>query len=160
MLSFYGILLTTTLPTKENNCLDNFMIKIDNKKLSILIAVLRITTTDRLPTQLALTTLKRNLTVNKNYTYINFEMVLSYVLQENLHDLFFCEDSNLLADALIKKLTDSIKNSTTITKIPKSKCIIKSGITTGILRCIKHRNNLQKRLRKDPHNEILKITYT
>lgn len=144
MLSFYGILPGHTLPTREKNCLDHFMLKIDRRKFSARIAILQTTITDHFTTFLSLTKLKRNSTVNRISTHIDYEMALSYLLQENLPGLLVCEDPNLLVEALIKKLTKSIQNSTTTTKIPKSKRIIKPWITAGILRCIKHRNNLQK----------------
>lgn len=159
MLSAYGILPGHTLPTRESNCLDHFMLRINKKKTSASIATLQTTITDHYTTFLSLSKIKNKQVINKTTTTINFEQALNYLKEKNIAELLFCHDPNLLTDLLIQKLTDAIKNNTIITRIPNSKRIIKPWITPGILRCIKNRNKLQKSSRSDPYNAILKITY-
>lgn len=53
-LSAYGILAGHTLPTRENNCLDHFMLKINKNKFSAFIAVFPTTITDHFTTFLTL----------------------------------------------------------------------------------------------------------
>lgn len=60
---------------------------------------------------------------------------------------------------MIHEITDSLKESTVVTNIPKNCRIMKPWITPGILRCIRHRNKLQEKARSDPSNEINLVTY-
>lgn len=71
-------------------------------------AKLQTTITDYFTTLLSLAKIKIYSTVNKNATHIDFKMALNYLLHENLH-LPFCEDPNVLPDALTLNLNDSIK---------------------------------------------------
>lgn len=158
-LSLYGILPGHTLPTRNENCLDHFMLKINKQKTSASIAILHTSITDHYTTLLALSKLKNTPLANKTRTTVDFEQALKYIQESNLADLLFCNDPETLTYLLVNKLTESINKNTIITKIPNSKRIIKPWITPGILRCIKNRNKLQKDNKRDPYNDILKITY-
>lgn len=159
-LSTYGILSGHILPTREQNCLDHFMLRINGKKISPSIAILQTSITDHFTTFLSLSKTKNIEIIHKSVTTLNFEQALNYLQEKNIQELMFCKDANALTDVLIEKLIDTIKNNTIIKTIPNNKRIIKPWITPGILRCIKNRNKLQKNSRADPHNEILKITYS
>lgn len=159
MLSFFGILPGHTLPTREQSCLDHFMLKI-HKRFSASIAILHTTVTDHYTTFISVSKLKNTHNVNRISTTLNYEQALKDLQERNLSDLLFCNDPNLLIDSFINILTNIVNENTNIRNIPSNKRIIKPWITLGILRCIKNRNKLQKQSRNDPHNEILKITYT
>lgn len=160
MLSIHGILPGHILPTRERNCLDHFMLKINKRRLSPFIAILHTTTTDHFTTFLSLTKIKNFQTSKKTYKTIDFEGALRYLQEKNLAELLFCDDPCVVTECLIRNLMESINENSILKVIPNSKRIIKPWITSGILRCIKNRNKLQKKLRNDPYNEILKITYT
>lgn len=160
MLSTYGILPGHKLPTRQNSCIDHFMLKINCKRHSAFIAILKTTVTDHDTTFLAITKTKTNMSSNKTRTKINFENAKKYLITKNLTHLLLCTDPNLITQTLIQTITESLKENSTILKIPKSQRIVKPWMTRGILNCIKNRNKLQKELRKDPENQINKITYT
>ncbi|KAJ8726971.1 hypothetical protein PYW08_015368 [Mythimna loreyi] len=159
MLSVYGILAGHSLPTRDRNCLDHFMIRLHKKKTSASIAILHTTVTDHYTTFLALSKIKNKVIPNKTTTKLNYEQALKYLQEKNLSELMFCSDPELLTELLIQKLSDCIINNTITSNIPNSKRIIKPWITQGILRCIKNRNKMQKSLRADPYNTVLKITF-
>lgn len=159
MLSLYGILSGHSLPTRELSCLDHFMIKINKKKVSAFIAILHTTITDHFTTFMSLSKLKSKQVANKTISTVDFEQALENLKENKLAELLFCDDPDQLADLLIHKLTESLKDNTVIKTIPNSKRTIKPWITAGILRCIKNRNKLQKKTRSDPFNDVLKITY-
>ncbi|KAJ8703937.1 hypothetical protein PYW07_013231 [Mythimna separata] len=159
MLSFFGILTGHTLPTREQNCLDHFMIKINKIKFSAFIAILHTTVTDHYTTFICIKKAKNDQIVNKTSTTLNFEQALKDLQENNLSELLFCNDPNLLINNFINIITNIINENTNIKKIPSSQRIIKPWITPGILRCIQNRNRLQKQTCKDPHNKIIKITY-
>lgn len=162
VLSLYGILSGHSLPTRLNSCLDHVMLRINKKHLSADIAVLHTTITDHFTIFLCLSNLKNKINneVIKTRTKINYEKINNHLQKKELTELLLYNDANLVTDLLIHSLKECIDLSTEIINIPKNKRIIKPWITSGILRCINHRNKLQKNLRGDPFNEILKITYT
>lgn len=159
MLSGHGILSGHTLSTRESSCLDHFMLKINRKRHTAFIAILRTTITDHRTTFLSLSKIKHFQPSPKHITKIDFESALQYLKNKNLSTLLFCENPNDVTERLIQYLVESLKLNTTSHTIPKSKRIIKPWITEGILRCIRNRNKLQKQSRDDPHNIINKITY-
>lgn len=44
-------------------------------------------------------------------------------------------------------------------RLPRNKVTMKPWITTGLLRCIRNRDKMYLKLRKEPENSILTITY-
>lgn len=159
MLSSHGILPGHSLPTRENSCLDHFMIKIDKSKVAASIAILKTTITDHLTTFMCLTKIKNKQIVAKTKIIIDYEKAYKSLLEKNLADLLLCDDPNSLTEKLTKNISEALSANTIIINIPKRNRIIKPWVTTGLLRCIRNRNKMQKHLRNDPHNEVLKITY-
>lgn len=159
MLASYGILAGHALPTRIHSCLDHFMLKINKIKYKAMIAVMHTSTTDHFTTLLSISKLKNLPNHNKNKQTINFEAALIYLQNKNLAELLYCDNPTLVTNNLIDKLIESLRNNTSVTPIPCSKRIIQPWVSPGILRCIRNRNRLQKNVRKDPHNETLRITY-
>lgn len=160
MLSNYGILPGHYLPTREKNCLDHMMLKIDPKKCSAFIAVLNTTITDHLTTFLSVDKINtaKHLTQTST-TKINFENALQYLKNSNLSELLSYNDPNQITDLLINKLLKSMTENTSIIFIPKKQRTIKPWITPGLLKCIRNRNKLQKQSKDDPYNEVKGVTY-
>lgn len=103
--------------------------------------------------------LKNTHVTTKTTTSIDFEKALKNLQEQNLSQLLFCTDPNLVLQLLTNKLTNTLSSCTTTISVPNNKRIIKPWITLGILRCIRNRNKLQKQTRNDPYNDILKITF-
>jgi exonuclease III len=162
MLSSFGLLAGHTKPTRGNNCLDHFILKINKSKYSPTIAIIKTTTSDHYSIFLSLAKTKTQTqnNINKTKTTLNFEDALRYLKQKNLSDLIFCNDPHILTNRLIDMLNESVKINSITTSIPSKNRIMKPWISPGILRCIRNRNKLQKQLNNDPDNTILKITYT
>ncbi|KOB72121.1 Uncharacterized protein OBRU01_11332, partial [Operophtera brumata] len=78
----------------------------------------------------------------------------------DLNVIFDISDPNLAAETLTYAIINSIKINTIILLVPRSRRILKPWITIGLLRCIRNRDQMHLKLKKTPHNEILKITYT
>ncbi|KAL0850689.1 hypothetical protein ABMA28_006634 [Loxostege sticticalis] len=148
MLANYGILAGHTLPTREQSCLDHFMLKINKSKCKASIAVMQTTTSDHSTMLLSISKIKKQLKDNKIKQTVNFENALKYLQTKNLSELLFCGDPLAVINNLIDKIIESLKLNTSVSTIP-----------CRILRCIRNRNKLQKNLRNDPHNDILRITY-
>lgn len=160
MLASYGILAGHTLITRETTCLDHMMLKIDKKKTTASIAVLETSTTDHKSVLLCISKIKKRLQLNNTKTVIDFENALLHLKNCNIEELLNYNDPTALIDILINKISESLEQNTMVVPIPRSKRIKKPWITPGILKCIKNRNKLQIKAKKNPHNEIDKITYT
>lgn len=144
---------------KSNTCLDHVMLKTEEPAV---IFILQSTITDHkaLLTCLQLCTNKnsdktRPFSTNKldlnilttNAKDLNFENVLQIVNPNSAIDLLVVE---------IQSLID--KSSISIT-VPRSKVIRKPWITSGLLKCIKNRDQLHKKAKRNPDNETVNITY-
>lgn len=147
------------LPTRDNSCLDHFMLKLDRKKIDARVAVLNTTITDHLMVFCSLTKIKYTREIIKKKTYIDFDKALITLANKNLSSLQQCDDPNSLLEVLTTKITESLQENTHSMSLPKNHRIIKPWITQGILRCIRNRNKMQKQLKCNPDDNTLKITY-
>lgn len=158
-LSMHHLMPGHTIPTRESSCLDHYMLKLDKNKLSAQIAVLNTTVTDHSMIFLNLSSQTVNNKCQKIKTVTDFHRSLVTLAKNKLSELLFSEDPNYVIEQLINRITESLQEHTDTINVPKNKRIIKPWMTTGVLRCIRNRNKLQKKVRHDPHNEILKISY-
>ncbi|KAG7313027.1 hypothetical protein JYU34_000107 [Plutella xylostella] len=159
ILSVHGLLPGHQIPTREKNCLDHFMLKIDNTAFSAKIAVLNTTITDHAMIFLNLSNCKPPICNTKTKTVLNFPEALNTLKNQNIGNLLFSDNPNFIVEQLINKINISVNDNTKLINIPKSKRTLKPWMSPGILRCIKNRNRMQKNLKKDKNNEILDITY-
>ncbi|KAL0830320.1 hypothetical protein ABMA28_002518 [Loxostege sticticalis] len=147
ILFSYGILPGHSLPTRKGSCLDHFMLKLNDKKETAFIAILHTTITDHATTLLVLAKAKQEHILSKIKTTVNLDNALKYFQGLNIKELLHCNDPNELIENLLNKITESILKNTKVSKIPKTKRVIKPWMTPGL------------QLRSDPDNEIKKITF-
>lgn len=159
MLSTHGILPGHSLQTRDGTCLDHCMLKLEQRKLSSYIAVLNTSITDHYTIFIKLTSSKQNITCSKTKEYVDYDIAYAKLLEKNIPTLLLCDNPEIVAENLVKHLSDSLKESKIVKKIPKIQRNIKPWITPGILRSIKNRNKMKLKVRSDPFNEILRITY-
>lgn len=159
MLSTHGLLPGHTFPTRGPNCLDHFVLNMNQGKLLPHIAVLNSSVTDHSAIFLKLSSLKQKSVCSKTVEHIDYDKAVTLLLEKRLPELLNCDDPNRVTEQLINNLSQSINESKTIKIVPRSRRTIKPWITPGILRCIKNRNKMQSKIKSDPHNEILKLTY-
>lgn len=159
MLTTHGLLPGHVLPTRNKNCLDHFILKIDKNKNSASINILNTSITDHSTILLKLTNIIREKKTPNISTKIDYEKAVESFQKVSFHKMLFCSNPDALTDQLIGELRQCILKNTSTNKISRKNRILKPWITQGILRCIRNRNNMQKKLKSDPTNEILKITY-
>lgn len=162
-LSFHGLLPGHCYPTRENSCIDHVMLKLERLKYDAFVAVLDTTTTDHSMELLAVSS-NGNKDVNRNKSWINitkvnYEKALQSLLFQNLFEIECLSDPNIMTNLLIEKIGLALLENTKTVRISSNKRILKPWITSGILRCIRVRNGLQKKLRLNPNDNILRITY-
>lgn len=159
MLSIHGLLPGHTLSTRENSCIDHVILKFNNNKCSASIAVLNTTITDHRTVFICLSKHKVHNLPPRTIEYTDFDTAYNNLLQKNITTILTCQDPYVVVDFLISQVQKSLHEAKIIKCIPKKERILKSWITPGILRCIHNRNKMQLKLRSDPYNEVLKITY-
>jgi hypothetical protein len=160
MLAMHGLLPGHTLPTRDSNCIDHFILKLDRCKNSAFISVIDSTVTDHqmIFLKLSYTTTREHISP-KTKTSFNIEGARKYLTDNNITDMIHYDNPVSLTNDLINILRQCILSNTITRSIPNKERLIKPWITVGIVRCIRNRNNMQAKLRSDPYNSILKITY-
>lgn len=160
MLAMHGLLPGHVLSTREHACLDHFMLKMDSSMYLASIVVFDSTITDHSMILLKLSsTIKPKIHKTKYQTIINYEKAILSLKESNLDDLTTYNNPTELTNTLITKLQKCLYDNTITKRICSKDRLIKPWITPGILKCIRNRNDMQRKLRADPFNEILKITY-
>lgn len=159
LVAFYGLLPAHYLVTREasSTCLDHVILRTNLPATTL---VLNSTLTDHKPTLLCL-----EYNVLRNYTKctfnkINYAKLKMEVFNIDLKPIYESCDPHFSMSYLISQLQTAITNNTTTVVLPRRKKIIKPWMTDGLLRCIRNRDNLHKKSRRFPNNDILKLTYT
>lgn len=159
MLASHCLLPGHRFDTRINSCLDHVFINIDNSYQLPTVAVLDTTITDHKMALIYLycKTIKTQAPTHRTIT--NYPDAYKSLQNKNISQLIDIQDPNYLANKLINIISECLVENTKTIKFASNKRIIKPWITPGIVKCIKNRNNLQKKLRKDETNEILRLTY-
>lgn len=64
-----------------------------------------------------------------------------------------------VAKSLVHTLSLAVQTHTKSMVVPSSKRIKKPWITPGLLRCMRNRDKLYRKTKKEPNNETLNVTY-
>lgn len=89
----------------------------------------------------------------------DFNAAINYLQLVDFSFIKPTSDANETASLFVEKLSFAIVSNTKSHKVPNRRKIIKPWLTSGLLRCIRHRDRLHRNLKRDPNNEILQITY-
>lgn len=155
--SFHGLLPAHTFPTHQSgSCLDHFIIKTSRPSCTLV--------TNSSITDHHAVLLKLNLSLRKNnciqsYTKLNIENLTIDIPNIDLAPIYSCADPNISLTYLINALQHVIHKNTSIIRLSSKHKITKPWITQGLLRCIRHRDKLHLKAKKEPDNEIISVTY-
>lgn len=155
----HGVLPEHIRPTRDKTCLNHAMVKIEKSNSKADILILDSTITDHYMVLFKLSSVPSQQTVLNTKSTTNYEKAISNLLKEDLTNLYPIKGPNVLADLIIINIRKCLLENTITTLVPRSNRIIKPWITLGVLRCIRNRNDMQRKLRIAPHNYTLKITY-
>ncbi|XP_072933722.1 uncharacterized protein [Epargyreus clarus] len=155
-LAYYGILPAHRLPTRDKMCYDHMMIKSTHSAKSL---VLTNALTDHNTVILNLLFEPERRNILKTKITVNFDATLNEI-QTDLTDILSLTDPSDAAKVLVDKISTAMSKNQIIKIIPSRKRHIKPWITPGVLRCLRNRDKLHLKFKKNPFNEILKVTYT
>lgn len=156
MLASHCILPGHTVPTHGFTCLDHLMIK---TKTEVTCVIVEASVTDHDSTAVSLDLGSRKTTFQHAGHRIDFGRLDTWMGSQNFTHILDCQDVNRATDMLISTLSTAIKQNSILNKTPKRRAIAKPWVTAGLLRCMKNRDNLYKKLKKDPNNETVRLIY-
>lgn len=157
LLASYGLLTSHNIPTREKNCLDHCFVKSPNLATTI---VCNSTVTDHSCVMISLCKKSSNEIFKvKTNKKTNYDAVINDLKQIDWFTKLSTDDPNTMTNIFQSLIIDSIDQNTTVQNITRRKYIIRPWVTPGMCRCIKNRDRLHQKLRNDPDNNILKITY-
>lgn len=158
LTAYHGFLPAHTFITRDlsGTCLDHVLLK--TKKPSITL-VPQSTLTDHKCVIVYWSLKMENNSKTFMQTKINYEGIRKEICNIDTNIIYKQKDPNISLTFLINTISTAIKNNSETKMLPRRQRIIKPWITPGLLRCIRHRDNLHKKSNRFPNNEILKITY-
>lgn len=153
-----GLLPTHTYPTRANNCLDHILLKTNLVSRAL---VIDSPVTDHLPTMLCIKNTLSQTATNPLRTAlkVDYTAIKTALDESDFSSVMSATDADQAAERLVSIITETVKAHTTTKVVPRKKTILKPWITSGLLRCMRNRDKLHKKLRKEPENQIIKITY-
>ncbi|CAF4748844.1 unnamed protein product [Pieris macdunnoughi] len=98
----------------------------------------------------------KNFIINK----INYDAIVNELLSKNFKDIINLQNPNCTAKAFVDIIQTSILNNSLKIITPRRIRCIKPWITPGLVRCMKNRDLMHIKSKKETNNIVLKITYT
>lgn len=162
MAAYHGLLPTHIFVTRElsGTCLDHFLLKTKSQSHT---AVCRTTLTDHNTIILGLVSQTDNVCKpdqSFKFTKINYNTLKLDLENISFDRILTSQDPNYCMTFLASKIQLAIDNNSISVAPPRRKRILKPWITPGMLKCVQNRDKLHYKLRKNPKNQILKLTYT
>lgn len=156
-LATHMILPGHTEITHGRTCLDHMMIK-TKLEASCFVVDSSITDHDSVALSLSLNS-TMSTSPKKVGQRIDYDKLDEVMHRVDFLTVQMCSDSNAAANLLVSLLSSALKECTKPVFTPKRKLINKQWITTGLLRCMRNRDALHKKSKKNPDDEIIKTTY-
>lgn len=156
LLATHSILPGHTIPTHGRTCLDHAMIK---TKLNAICIVFETSITDHESVAVSIRKMNHIYVPLVKKLRIDFEGMDRTLLNSKFDHILNCKDANAAAKLLTDLLSSAIRDNSKSIKTPNRKRISKPWITSGLLRCMRHRDNLHRKLKKNPRNDELKLIY-
>lgn len=159
MLAEHGYLPAITLPTRLESCLDHIFVRTRHKCESI-ICNASVTDHDLIMCSLQMSNKQTQSRENTSRKVIDHLAVVEELKATDWSPILGLDNVEIAAAQFNDIVCQIVNSNTTISKIPCSKRTLKPWITPGLLRCMKHRDRLHLRARKNPNDLILKLTYS
>lgn len=157
LLASHGLLPAHVLPTRQSACLDHFILK---TTLPAFTLVAHSSLTDHDTVLLFLAKIPPKQVTTKSVVRINHDQLDADLKQLDFGAIYTSTDPHEAAEIMITLITQLIETNSETVKVPNRKRIVKPWVTTGLLRCIRHKDNLHMKLKTDPENHILKTSFT
>lgn len=158
LISSHAMLPAHLFPTRGPNCLDHVILKSNKPAISLVIDSL-ITDHNPVPLFCELENSKQTLWPNNKITRFNLLSCITELECTDFRFILNSDDAETASNDLVRTLSAAVQKHTSVIKVPSRLRIIKPWVTPGLLKCIHHRDNLYKRTKKQPQNEMLCFIY-
>ncbi|XP_059055133.1 uncharacterized protein LOC131849153 [Achroia grisella] len=156
MIATHGMLPAYTLPTRENSCLDHVILRSSNYVSTFVLDSL---ITDHAPILLCCNTNLYSISAKRFTQKCNISAVVNEIESTDFTSVLNSSDPEMSANLFVELISNIVAVHSSSIKIPSRKRIIKPWITPGLLKCIRHRDKLYQKSKKEPNNDIHKIIY-
>lgn len=159
LMAELGLLPAITMPTRGNNCLDHIFV---NTNVNVLGLICESSLTDHHYTMagLSLTSIKGTKNrVNRVKTTTNFAAIVEDLKTKDWNLISKIDNVNDAVNMLNNFISNLVDKHTHRAKMSRSRHHLKPWITPGLIRCMRHRDNLHLKVRQQPINYNLKTTY-
>lgn len=157
LLACHGLLPAHVIPTRDKTCLDHAMIK---SRLNSKTLIIDNSLTDHNGTVFISIDLTHYNPLSKTMvSKVDYQGISNDILKTDLGHVMKCTDCEEATNMLINSISTIINNNTTVINLTRRKTPLKPWITEGLLRCIRTRDRMHKKLRLNPDNINLSISY-
>lgn len=104
----------------------------------------------------------KNVTKHKGIrfnTKVDMENLVRNSAALDFSPVYESDNLNCATDIFIKLAQGLILSNSLQYRLPRNRVTMKPWITTGLLRCMKNRDKMHLKVKKEPENDILKTTY-
>lgn len=143
-------------PTCSDSCLDHVMLK---TSMSAATVVLDSPITDHVAVILFLGHSMEIKNAPRFKTTTNIPECVTELEKCSFDSILNCKDAEVAASMLVTTVSSIVTAKSRTIKIAGRKKIIKPWITTGLLRCIRHRDKLYRKTKQEPNNETIILIY-
>ncbi|CAF4948028.1 unnamed protein product [Pieris macdunnoughi] len=158
MLVFHGLLPTHTFPTRfpSSTCLDHGILK---SPLTALTLVINSSITDHSSVVMSLDIKNRYSAPTRSIKKVDHDSLSQSLLNTDFSSVLNNTDCEEATNNLIEILQSVISMHTSVMTRSHRTKIIKPWMTPGLLKCIRNRDRMHYKLKKQPENDILRKTY-
>lgn len=153
----HAMLPAHVLPTRLTSCLDHVIFKSPFSAVSLVLDSL---ITDHAPTLFCIAMSTRPKSSKSSTIQLDIPSMIQEIDKTDFSSIVLLTDANYATQILVDILSSIVQKHTLKVIIPNKKRILKPWITPGLLKCIRHRDRLYRRQKKEKDNDILKITFT
>lgn len=156
-LAMQGLLPTHTFLTTSKSCMDHCFIK---TTLPVTTIVCYSTVTDHASVLTALDrSIKKEIQKPTTLTKTDYNAVIQDLGKINWEEIITGNDPEEATNLLLKIIKETTSKHSNSCFLSRRKTNLKPWITPGLIRCLQHRDRLHLKLKKDPNNLILQISY-
>ena len=156
-MAYHGLLPAHVFPTRKTSCLDHVMLRSDKYSATY---VLDSFITDHAPLVFCLDCKIKRHTSKTTSLKIDYPSLVQKLSVTDFSPVYDTADANVSAVNLINLISQAITVHSISVTIPHRRRTIKPWSTPGLVRCIRHRDELHRKATLDPENAIARVTYT
>lgn len=156
LVASHGMLPAHCYPTRLGNCLDQVILRSPCHAITL---IYNTNVTDHAPTLLCCDLTGNISTTLRISKRTNFSAVLHDLQTKDFSFLLQFNDPNKIADTLVDIIATIISKHTNSIAVPSRKIIIKTWISPGLLKCIRHKDELYRKFKQNQNDKSHKIIY-